>query len=226
MGNGDRVLQPPSAHQIKGPDMAMTTTQRKILAVLAGGLVLGVGAAVTLAAWSDSEFASGTFAAGTFNLEGSTTSVSAGYDDHNADDGDAVASLQFQIPAAASALSPGDVVYAPFWVRLDATTSNDATLIPAGVTAGTGGNEANLSYTVRAIAPAATCDATAAGTLVASGDTLGELAGATSIPLTRGAAAGTAGEPVQLCFAVTAGDVTQGDSATATWEFTATSTAD
>ena len=206
--------------------MATKMTQRKILAVLAGGLVLGVGAAVTLASWNDSEFAAGTFTAGAFNLEGSTTSASAGYDDHNVDDADTAASLAFQLPAAAAALSPDDVVYAPFWVRLDSTTTNNATLTPAGITAGTGGNEANLSYTVRAIAPEATCDATAAGTLVASGDTLSALTGATAVPLTKGATAGTAGDAVQLCFAVTAGDVTQGDSATATWEFTATSTAD
>ena len=59
---------------------------RKILAVLAGGLVLGVGVAVTLAAWNDSEFATGTFTAGSFNLEGSTTGdTDAAYSDHNVD---------------------------------------------------------------------------------------------------------------------------------------------
>ena len=46
---------------------------RMIRAILAGGLVLGVGAAVTLAAWNDSEFVTGTFTAGTFNMQGSTT---------------------------------------------------------------------------------------------------------------------------------------------------------
>ncbi|UWF76725.1 MULTISPECIES: SipW-dependent-type signal peptide-containing protein [Microbacterium] len=208
---------------------ALTSTRRrKVLAVLAGGLVLGVGAAVTLAAWNDSEFATGTFTAGSFNLEGSTTGrFNASYGDHNVDNGDAAASLVFQLPETAAAMSPGDVVYAPFWVRLDETTTNDATLVPDGTTAGTGGNEANLSYTVRAIAPAATCDATAAGTLIASGSTLSAQTGATSVPLTKGAAAGAPGTAVQLCFAVTAGEgITQGASATATWKFTATSTAD
>ena len=204
--------------------MATKDTQRKVLAVLAGGVVLGVGVGVTLAAWNDSEFATGTFAAGSFNLEGSTTSATADYADHNVDDGDAAASLVFQLPEVASSMSPGDVVYAPFWVRLDSTTTNDATLIPAGITAGTGGNEANLSYTVTAIAAADACDATATGTAVASGATLSAQTGATSVPLTQGATAGTPGAPVQLCFAVTAGaDLEQGDIATATWEFTATS---
>jgi len=206
--------------------MPRKATQRKILAVLAGGLVLGVGAAVTLAAWNDSEFAAGTFTAGTFNLEGSTTAAGSGYDDHDPADGDTVATLTFQLPETASAMAPDDVVYAPFWVRLDSTTTNDADLLPAGVTAGTGGNEANLSYTITAIAPTDTCGESASGPVVASGSTLSALTGATSVPLTKGATAGTAGTAVQLCFAVTAGDIEQGDSATATWEFTATSTAD
>lgn len=207
--------------------MAEKDTQRKVLAVLAGGLVLGVGIGVTLAAWNDSEFATGTFTAGSFNLEGSTTSAGAGYDDHNVDLGQTAAALVFELPAVASSMSPGDVVYAPFWVRLDSTTTNSATLVPSGITAGTGGNEANLSYTVTAIDPGDVCDATAAGTVVATGATLSAQTGATSVPLAEGTPAGTAGTPVQLCFAVTAGTgLTQGATATATWEFTATSTAD
>lgn len=212
---------------LRGNVMAEKDTQRKVLAVLAGGLVLGVGIGVTLAAWNDSEFATGTFTAGSFNLEGSTTSATDGYDDHNVDLGDTAAALVFQLPAVASSMSPGDVVYAPFWVRLDSTTTNGATLVPSGITAGTGGNEANLSYTVTAIDAGDLCDATAAGTVVATGTTLSAQTGATSVPLAEGAPAGTAGTPVQLCFAVTAGaGLTQGAAATATWEFTATSTAD
>ena len=46
--------------------------RRRIYAVLAGGLVLGVGTAVTLAAWNDSEFAKSTFTAGSFVFQGST----------------------------------------------------------------------------------------------------------------------------------------------------------
>jgi predicted ribosomally synthesized peptide with SipW-like signal peptide len=199
--------------------------RRKVLAVLAGGLVLGIGAAVTLAAWNDSEFATGTFSAGAFNLQGSTTSASAGYADHNVDQGNTAATLAFSLPAA-TALSPGDVVYAPLWVRLDGTTTNNATLIPDTITPGTGGNEANLSYTIRAIAADAPCDATAAGTLIATGATLGTLTGATAVPLAKGATVGTPGTAVQLCFAVTAAaTITQGTTGTATWEFTATSTA-
>lgn len=44
----------------------------KARALLAGGLVLGVGAAVTLAAWTDNEWVRGVFGTGTFGIEGST----------------------------------------------------------------------------------------------------------------------------------------------------------
>lgn len=204
--------------------MAIKNTQRKVLAILAGGLVLGVGVAVTLAAWNDSEFATGTFTAGSFNLEGSTTSATTGYTDHNVDEGNAAAPLTFQLPDVASSMSPGDVVYAPFWVRLDETTTNDASLLAAGITPGTGGNEAHLSYTVTAIDPADTCDAAASGTSVATGATLSTQTGTAPVSLTKGAAPATAGTAVQLCFAVTAGTgLVEGAPATATWKFTATS---
>ncbi|SFH86076.1 hypothetical protein E3O11_09355 [Cryobacterium levicorallinum] len=61
------------AHQ--APEQFVDSRQkrnRRIRAVLAGGLVLGLGAAVTLAAWNDSEFARGSFAASGFNLVGSS----------------------------------------------------------------------------------------------------------------------------------------------------------
>lgn len=48
------------------------TTSRKVRAIAAGGAVLGLGAVVTLAAWSDSEFAEGIFGTGTFGIEAST----------------------------------------------------------------------------------------------------------------------------------------------------------
>ncbi|WOF23717.1 SipW-dependent-type signal peptide-containing protein [Microbacterium betulae] len=201
--------------------MASDTGRRKALAILAGGLVLGVGAAVTLAAWNDSEFATGTFAAGAFNLEGSTTSATAGYADHEAAPG---APLSFTLPLAEN-LSPEDVVYAPFWVRLDETTTTPATLVAstAEATDAVGANSAQLAYEVYAIDAAATCDATAAtGALVASGTTLDVITVGAGTDLAAGD--GVAGTPVQLCFEVTAGaGLEEGGETTATWSFVATS---
>ncbi|WP_241986298.1 SipW-dependent-type signal peptide-containing protein [Cryobacterium psychrophilum] len=113
---------------------------RKVGAILAGGLVLGVGAAITLAAWNDSEFAQGTFAAGTFNMVGSTDGTT--YAEH-ATVG-APATLAFTVNP--TLLSPGDVVYAPFAVKLDAATTNDALVTISN--AATTGVVTNLTYTL------------------------------------------------------------------------------
>lgn len=210
--------------------MAKKQNRRKILALLAGGLVLGVGVAATLAAWNDSEFATGTFTAGSFNLQGSTAGdVDANYSDHNVDDGDAEAVLAFDLPAnVVGNMAPGDAVYAGFWVRLAAGTTTGATLIAAGTTADAAAtsNTDHLGYAVYQLAPGATCNAASAtGTPIATGATLDAQTGITSVTLLEGASAVTAGTAVQLCFAVTA-DATleQGLATTATWKFTATST--
>lgn len=208
--------------------MVKKQNQRKVLAVLAGGLVLGVGVAAVLAAWNDSEFATGTFTAGTFDLEGSSTG-NANYSDHNVDDGDTAATLAFSLPAGVvDSMSPGDSVYAGFWVRLAAGTTTGADLVADGTTAdaASSSNSEHLSYSIYQLAPGATCNAASAtGTPIATGATLDAQTGTTTVALLEGADASTAGAAVQLCFAVTAdANLEQGLATTATWKFTATST--
>ncbi|MCK2037658.1 SipW-dependent-type signal peptide-containing protein [Microbacterium sp. SSW1-49] len=208
--------------------MVTKQNQRKALAVLAGGLVLGVGVVAVLAAWNDSEFAAGTFTAGTFNLEGSSTG-NANYSDHNVDDGDTAATLAFTLPTGVvDSMSPGDSVYAGFWVRLAAGTTTGADLVAAGTEAdaAASSNSDHLSYAIYQLAPGATCNAASAtGTPIATGATLDAQTGTTTVTLLEGADATTAGAAVQLCFAVTAdANLEQGLTTTATWEFTATST--
>lgn len=201
--------------------MAENTKRRKVLAILAGGLVLGVGTAVTLAAWNDSEFATGNFAAGSFNLEGATDGADGTYSDHETAGG--AAGLEFTLPLSQN-MAPDDVVYAPFWVRLDDETTSPATLTAEAITA-SGDNAANLSYSVYEIDATATCGeaAVSGAELIASGTSLSALTADADVTLTEGAGA-DAGAPVQLCFVVTAEDtLTQGDTATATWQFTAES---
>lgn len=194
--------------------------KHKVLAISAAGLVLGVGAAVTLAAWSDQEFAIGQFGAGSFNLEGSTTSATTGFSDHNTSG--TAAELTFTLPLAQN-LAPDDVVYAPFWVRLDAATSSPGTLSAAGAS-GSGANAEHLSYQVHLIDPTAACDATAAsGTLIASGDDLTDFTAGGTSSLAVGAGS-NAGAAVQLCFAVTAkSTLVPTELATGTWQFVAES---
>lgn len=208
--------------------MVKKQNQRKVLAVLAGGLVLGVGVAAVLAAWNDSEFATGTFTAGTFNLEGSSTG-NAGYSDHNVDDGDTAATLAFTLPTGVvDTMAPGDAVYAGFWVRLAAGTTTGADLIADGTTAdaAASSNSEYLSYSIYQLAPGDTCNAASAtGTPIATGATLDAQTGTTTVALLEGADATTAGAAVQLCFVVTAdAALEQGLATTATWKFTATST--
>lgn len=197
-----------------------TTRSRKFKAILAGGIVLGVGAAVTLAAWTDNEWAEGTFGAGSFNVQGSTTGAEDSFTDHESAGG--AATLSFDLTGGDN-MSPGDTVAAPFVLRLDGATTYDAGVVLESA-AGSGANEANLSYGIVAVDDVASCTEGAAGTtVVPTGTSLDATTGAQGFDLTAGTGS-TAGAPVTLCFQVTAGDnLTEGDAANAQWQFTATS---
>lgn len=197
-----------------------STRSRKFKAILAGGIVLGVGAAVTLAAWTDNEWAEGTFGAGSFNVQGSTTGAEDSFTDHESSEG--AASLSFDLDGGDN-LSPGDTVAAPFVLRLDGETSYDASVVLNNA-AGSGDNPAALTYEIVTVADAAACSASATGdSIVPAGTALGSMAGAQDFALTAGADA-AAGAPVTLCFKVTADDtLAQGQDTTAQWQFTATS---
>lgn len=82
---------------------------RKVRAVLASGLVLGVGATITLAAWNDSEYAQGSLEAGTFAIMGSV-------DGENFDEMEPEAH-RLNFTAAADQMYPGAQTYASFSVR-------------------------------------------------------------------------------------------------------------
>jgi len=192
--------------------------RRRISAILAGGLVLGVGAAITLAAWNDSEFATGTFTSGQFNMQGSTDGTT--FADHASAGGAAAATFS----TGFTALSPGDTVAAPFVLRLDATTTNNASVV-ASSAATTGTATANLTYKIVTVANVAGCTPAAAGTatVVPAGTAMTAVTGATPFALAKGTG-GAAGAPVVLCLQVTAGaGLGQNTTATATWGFTATS---
>src|SRR5699024_2795864 len=112
---------------------------RKRKAILAGGVVLGLGAAVTLAAWSDDVFANGIFNTGSFELEGN---VAAAAVDNTTDDwfkfdgADAAntADLAFnQEIGSESTLSYNEPVFAPIALRLSDDTTVDATVQLASV---------------------------------------------------------------------------------------------
>lgn len=84
---------------------------RRLRAVLAGGLVLGIGVAATLAAWNDSEYGSASFTAGRFDIVGA---VDGSTFSSHATTG-AAATLNFQL--APTAMAPGNATYALFSVK-------------------------------------------------------------------------------------------------------------
>lgn len=187
----------------------------RVRAILAGGLILGVGATVTLAAWNDSEFATGTFQAGTFDLQGSTDGTT--FSDHASAPG---AALGFTVNP--TTLSPGDVVYAPFAVRLAANTTSPATVTLTAPS--TTGDVANLTYTLIQPTSFGCTSATTGTALVAAATAVGTVPGTVTFDLAQGSPVTNAGAPVNLCFKVTAGTgLTQSQAGTATWQFQALS---
>ena len=204
---------------------AKKTLSRKARALIVGGVVLGVGAAVTLAAWNASEFAQGNFAAGTFALEGSTTSGTESFSPHATA---GTAAVVFDSTTYGN-LSASQVIYEPYWIRLAAGTTSDASLDLVGVSNTSGDNVSKLSYEIyRLAAVDTTCDAagvSTGATKIGSGSTLSAFVDDGNTTLTKGDPTSSAGTAVNLCFVVTAAaDLVQGASATTTWEFEAVST--
>ncbi|WP_036284491.1 SipW-dependent-type signal peptide-containing protein [Microbacterium luticocti] len=190
---------------------------RRIRAVLAGGVVLGIGATATLAAWNDSEYTTATITAGTFGIVGSVDGSTFG--DHPAG---APATLGFSMPAGA--MTPGATVYALLRIKT-AAGSLPATLQLRADPGNTAGLGQYLTYGVRTVA-GATCDAQAfaAGTaVVATGSALTADGSGTQHAGANGAG------PVTYCFAVTmpaaTGNGAQGLTAAVHWHVDATSAA-
>ena len=188
----------------------------RVRAVLAGALVLGVGATMTLASWTDSEYATGSFAASTFNTESST--VAGVWASNTSAPG---ASLAFN----ATAMSPSVSQYAWVNIRTTAASTVGGTITLASSTT-TGTLVPVLEYrAVRTAATSTTCDTTAfSGTpTYIAGSASTYLAPAT-VPTSPVASAITSpsGE-LRYCFEVRvqsgAANTYQGGTGTVTWLF-------
>lgn len=208
---------------IRGHGRARGDWFTKTRAVLAGALVLGVGGSLTLAAWTDTESARATFTASTFGVVGSANN-GATYTENPAA---TPAALTFAVTP--TAMSPGTTTYAKFLVRTtDATNVGGTATLSAPTTTTTSATSLAgfLTYGVRVIPAAQTCDSTSFGgsssVVVPNGSAL-TVAGSGTVPL---AAAGAS--PVAYCFAVTlpagTSNAAQGTNTTATWTVTGTST--
>lgn len=197
---------------------------RRWRALLAGGLVLGVGGAITLAAWSDTEVATGTFAASVFGTE-SQSAGSPAYASNTAAPG---ANLTFN----ATAMSPGVAHYAWLNVRTTPTTNVAGSVALSSIANDAGALVPALQYRAVRMAgpsPSSSCGAasfTGSPVFIAGGPTT--YLAATAMPTTPIASAiGTAGTQLGYCFEVRiapgSANTFQGTTATVTWQFTATS---
>lgn len=187
--------------------------RRRVRAILAGGLVLGVGAAITLAAWNDSEFATGVFAGGAFSIEGSTDGTA--FTEHAS--AGAAANLSFELDA--DNLAPSEPVYAGFAVQLTSASTYAATV---GITATSADTIASsLSYSLVETATFG-CDATT----FATGTALVTAAATTSSTAADIFTLDAATDPVFLCFQVTpaANLPPASPQGAVVWEFAAEST--
>ncbi|WP_432563741.1 SipW-dependent-type signal peptide-containing protein [Kineococcus sp. SYSU DK003] len=230
----------PRARRAHGRGGRSASRWAKTRALLAGGLVLGVGGSVTLAAWTDTEWVwggadgGGDMATASFEIEQNVWNGASGAalwrdgaDETNA------GQLNFTVDAAN--LIPGKTVYAPMQLRTKAGSEagfiqlNGATL-GSNPPAGAQTLYDALQYTVVTGVDKAGCTAstfTLPSNITAQqvvNAPLGTVAGQ-RIPLAAGST-GSAGTAVDVCFAITlpasADNTTQNKAAKLFWKYDAT----
>lgn len=195
---------------------------RRIRALLSGGLVLGVGVSVTMAAWTDTEVASGAFGTSVF---GTQSSVDAG--SQWADNTTTAAVLNFGL----GGFSPTVSKYATLQIRTVPNSVSGKAAIGAVQLDGATDLRDALRVRVVWFTDNRACALTAfTGAQFVIGTAAGGVALATTstVQADLGAAAGPTlhGPATTLCFEVSlpAGPPTlQGKSVTATWTVTTTS---
>lgn len=195
----------------------------RLRALLAGGLVLGIGSAATLAAWNDTEYASGTLTTSTFGIEGSANG--GPFAEHATSDTAAEMEFDPDLPE----LSPGTSGFLRFSVRTtaDSTVGGTVSLQTPSISPAASELTAVLTYGVRIAPDGASCDAalfsnSSAPVIVPNGTALSTPVGENARNLEP-----AAGNSVDYCARVSmlasAGNEVQGETLTATWQFLAES---
>lgn len=197
----------------------------RLRAALAGGLVLGVGATVTLASWNDSEYAKGSFTTSVFDTESNVQS--GGYADNSTAPGPTVT-------FTGAGFSPGVSEYFNDLIRTKVNSTAGTAVLEAATLGGTDAATLGAALVYRVVRTTGTCNAAAfTGSpvfVVGAGATFRALTVGqeTGVTNTLAAATGSApGDPTGFCFEVTlpagAANSLQGKAATATWQFVMTS---
>ena len=163
----------------------------RVRAALAGGLVFGITAGLTVASWTDAEFVTSTFTASQFGLEMNVNG--AGY------------STATPISVSVSGVYPGSTgtVYLPVRIRTTATSVAGTVSLDHAAIASPTGLTSVLRY--RLISGAASCDAaafTAGATYLVGTSTLSAAPlVSTALPATTPVAVSAAGgSPLVYCF--------------------------
>ncbi|MDQ0663208.1 putative ribosomally synthesized peptide with SipW-like signal peptide [Arthrobacter ulcerisalmonis] len=219
-----------------------TSRWTKGRAILAGGLVLGVGAAATLAAWTDNEWVFGgsgngdgtgpnTPGTGVYRMQQNTWAGDSGAekwtDEKDANGG----ALTFSVDPGK--LVPGKTVYSPMQLRTVAGSEALNVSLAEGIQSvldqGTKNSPAlyaALTYGVfKGVGKAACAAGTVNGgsVVVPAGSPLTAVS-PTTFPLAAGANASTPGDPENLCFALTLPSTAsvdlQGLNTVPVWRFT------
>lgn len=199
----------------------------RLRAVLAGGLVLGVGATVTVASWNDSEYAKGSFTTSVFDTESNVQS--GGYADNSTAPGPTVT-------FTGAGFSPGVSEYFNDLIRTKVNSTAGTAVLEAATLGGTDAATLGAALVYRVVRTTGTCDAAAFTVshspvfVVGAAATFRALTVGQETGVTNTLAAATAtlpGAPTGFCFEVTlpanADNSLQGKTATATWQFVATS---
>lgn len=198
---------------------------RRIRALLAAGAVFGVGAAGTLAAWNDSEYATTTITAGTFGIV--SRADQEGFMSHETDD-------RLAVPLDAAGLYPGQKRVAYVQIRTaSGSVPGEVNLTAASVTDAAGAalsqaKDIALSGAIRVSVAVVSPETTGNPNCTVDMDfdaTVTGLGSLPSLPSQLLAAAG--GNTVSYCIMVelplNAPDGAQGGNVRANWTFTGTS---
>lgn len=192
--------------------------RRKIQALAAGGLVLGVGASATMAAWTDEESSIGSFTAGAFAIEANI---------------DGQWSATNKMTFAAADLFPDQSVYAPVSLRSSPDTTVEG-VVSVQEKATSGGLVPDLSYRAVALSPGTdpkTCSDKHFNNatdqyVFGSNKEYVNMGSAPAAKATQSLEAGQA-NTISYCFEVRldkdASNASQKQTATTTWEFYAES---
>jgi predicted ribosomally synthesized peptide with SipW-like signal peptide len=206
---------------------AVSGRRGRFRALLAGGLVLGLGATFTLAAWTDKAFVSSDFGTGSFDIQANVSSPfsSSGWAEYASSPG---GTLTFSI--ATTSVVPGVPTYAPVSLRTASGSLAAQVTLEGATTSGSASLSAALRYRV---IQSSTCNAaafTGSPTYIVGSSTpialnTGSAASAISLPADG---ANTAPSGSAYCFELSlpdtpANQLLQGLSSTAVWQFTATS---